>query len=315
MKTKIRTVSFYDLQLQTLSLDKKIENPFSTNIKDVLAILAKHLQKGHEIGANKNVEVTDFSFDRNNCRLTLLLNKPDPDLSDVTYKDRRTKARRSGNKSVTEAIEISSHIVISALSNQAKAEVRMTMGAGIYINRVTKLLNMLYDKYSGVDASLIALSTRPHPTNIRDENNQVVTYKVRHRFESLAHPNAWLTNILNNGTVQGIELIEQGSDQFDSDQPHEITRRTMSVKPSTGKVSTDIIRKIAGIANKKYHLHANKVRIEYKLAGGESSERLFLLNDLDAKFTKSESIDLDTDHNQQQSVISNEIIAKMLALP
>lgn len=65
MKTKERLVHFYDLELQTLSLDKKIQNPFAENMANMLSVLAKLIKKGDEIGSNKNIEVVDFAYEKN----------------------------------------------------------------------------------------------------------------------------------------------------------------------------------------------------------------------------------------------------------
>lgn len=315
MKTKERIVHFYELYLHTLSLDKEIQNPFATDMLTMLAALNKHIKKGQEIGANKNIEIIDFDFDEKKSTLIFLLNRPDPDLSDVTYKDKKTKTRRNGNKTATEAIEISSHVIITAIHGEAIAEVRMTMGAGIYADRIVVLLNDIYDTNKKTSKALKNLGTRAHPTNAIDDKNQPITYQVRHRFEQKSLPNVWLKDILNNGKVQGIELIENGHKEFDTTQPHDIIKRTLEIKPNTGLFSLDSIKKLFGIALKNHNLNADHVRIKYKSENGEDSSKLFAQNQLDSAFTRSEKIELDTDHNQQQPAISKEIIAKMQAIP
>lgn len=313
MKTKERLVHFYDLELQTLSLDKKIQNPFAENMANMLSVLAKLIKKGDEIGSNKNIEVVDFAHEKKYSKLILLLNRSDSELSDVAYKDKRTKNRRNGNKTPTEAIEISSHVIIKAQLNSEKAEVRMTMGSGIYIERVVKFLNELYEKNKVNDKQIIALKTRPHPTQALGANNKALTYQVNHRFEHKAHPNAWLKDILNTGEVNGLELIETGHHQFDSTQAHDIVKKTLKIIPMSSKWSIQKIRDLFALAQKNHKLIADKVRIDYKV-GSDKSDRTFALNELDAAFTKSEKIELDTDHNQQQTEIGYAIIAKMEAI-
>lgn len=312
MKTKERIVHFYDLQLHTLSLDEHVENPSPTEMAPMLDILVKFLKKGMEIGANKNIELVDFQYSHRKAELVMLLNKPDAELSDVTYKDRTTKARRSGNKAPSEAIEMSSHVILTARQGQAFAEVRMTMGAGVYMDRISRLLNDVYDKNSEAKA-LSSMRNRPHPTNAIGRDNKPMTYSVRHRFEHRAHPNVWLKDILQNGKVQGIELIENGHEIFDVSQPHDMVRKTLQLKPS-GRLAISSIRKMVGIASSKHNLEADQLRIDYTSGKGESGKKTFPLNHLDAAFTKSARIELDTEHNQQQSAISNEIVQKMLEL-
>jgi hypothetical protein len=313
MKTKERLVHFYDLRLETISLDQGISIPFSEDMGTMLTELSQYLKKGYEIGKNKNIEVSDFSYDPAENKLILLLNRPDADLSDVTYKDKKTKSRRNGNKTPTEAIEISSHVIITARLNSEYAEVKMTMGAGVYIERVVKLLNDLYDENKKTSKKILALKKRTHPTNAIGADNKPLTYQVNHRFEHRAHPNAWLKDILNSGEVSGLELIETGHHQFDTTQAHDIVRKTLKIIPMSSKWSIQSIRDLLPLAKKNHQLSADKIRIDYKV-GSDKSDRTFALNELDSAFTKSERIELNVDHNQQQIVISSEIIAKMEAI-
>lgn len=314
MKTKERLVHFYDLELQTLSLDKKIPNPFAEDMSYMLTILSKLLKRGDEIGANSNIEVCDFDYNKRHSKLILLLNRSDSELSDVAYKDKRTKSRRNGNKTPTEAIEISSHVIITAQSSSNKAEVRMTMGSGIYAERIVKLLNELYEKNKSKDKQIIALKTRPLPTNAIGANNKPITYQVNHRFEYKAHPNAMLADILNTGEVKGLELIENSYHEFDATQKHVISQKTLKLELTSSKTNIQKLRSLFPLAKKNHQFNVDKVRIEYKLGSEEIKRKEFAVNDLDAAFTKSEKIELDTDHNQQQTEIGYGIIAKMEAI-
>jgi hypothetical protein len=316
MKTKERLVHFYDLHLRTLPVSKGATaswNPFAENMANMLSILTKHLTKGVEVGANKDIELSDFQYDPAKSKLTLLLNRPDPELSDVTYKDKSTKSRRNGNKTVTEAIEISSHVIITPYPNSETAEVRMTMRVGIYVERIAKLLNEIYDANVKTSQKIIALRLRPYPTQPLDKDNKPLTYEVNHRFECSAHPNAMLKDILINGEVKGLELIESGHHQFDTTERHTITRKTLKMELTSAKTSISNIRSLFPIAKSKHQINVDKVRIEYKI-GNDVNQKEFGINELDLAFTKNEKIILDVDHNQHQPKISPEIIAKMEAI-
>lgn len=313
MKTKERLVHFYDLELQTLSLDKNIQNPFAEDMSNMLSVLAKLIKKGDEIGSSKNIEVVDFNYNKNYSKLILLLNRSDSELSDVAYKDKKTKNRRNGNKTQTEAIEISSHIIITAYPNSEKAEVRMTMGSGIYVDRIVKLLNALYEQNKLSDKQIVALKTRTHPTQAIGANNKPLTYQVNHRFQHKAHPNALLSDILNTGEVKGVELIENGHHEFDTTQAHVIFQKTLKLELTSNKTTIQKLRSLFPIAKRNHKFNVDRIRIGYKI-GSEVQHKEFAINELDAAFTKSEKIELDIDHNQQQTQIGYAIVAKMEAI-
>lgn len=315
LKTNSRKVNFYELNVLTTS--REIASPPQTSILDFIDAVSNCLTKNHEILFGKNpAEVTDFKWDKSNSRLILLLNKPDPELSDVAYKDITTKSRRSGNKKPTEAIELSSHVVIQLdkTNPSAPAQVAMTMEAGIYIAHIVNLLNGLYRDNKKTSAAILNIIHRSHPTGAKDSGGKPITYASRHKISYAAHPNTELKEILTTGFLNGIELIETSHQNFDSNTPYEITRHSLKVNTGHVKLNPAGIRKIIQTGTTKHQIHADKVKIEYEDSNGNPGSRSLNVNQLDEAFTRTAVIDLEAAHAQQQTMLSSEIVEKLISL-
>jgi hypothetical protein len=312
LKTNSRKVNFYEILLTTTS--REVPNPNQTSMLAYLRALIPFMSKGSEISQGKiRAEITDFHWDDKNTRLFLLLNKPDPDLSDVVYKDIRTKKRRSGDKKPTEAIELSAHVVIEASKNQSIAQIKMTMGSGIYISHIVNLLNNLY-KDNKTSPQLASIVNQPVPSNAKDKHGNALTHKTRHKIRYSAHPNTALREILSTGRLHGIELIESAHQNFDSNGQYEITRHSLSVSTGQAQISVDGIRRLIRTGSTRHNIQADKVKIEYEDAEGNPGSKSLNVNQLDEAFTRTETIDLETPHTQQQTILSDEITHKLILL-
>lgn len=313
LKIDSRKVNFYELTVSTTAKD--YPNPNQTSSKDFIAAIVPHLYKGMEISKGKLAsELTDFNWDSKTGELALLINKTDPELSDVSYKDITTKARRKGDKKETEAIELSSHILIKSHDTNLTAQLRMTMGAGVYVSHLVNLLNNQYRSHKKTSASIQKIINRPHPLGATDKKGKILTYEVRHKIAYLAEPNTELKEILSTGTLRGLDLIESTHTNFDTNSPYEIVRHTLYV--DTGNIKLDIkgIRKIIQTGSLKHNISADRVKIEYEDANGNPGNKSLNVNQLDEAFTKTVVIELDKPHNQQQTTLSQEIISKLSAL-
>ena len=146
MKINSRTVHFFDLELSTISLDTAtIPLPPQLSLNKLFPHLISHISEGFEIKCgNTPIEVTQKKWNLSSEELVILLNKPDPERSDVAYRKRKSKSRRLGNKELDEDIEVSSHILIKIPQNSTKATMLLTIGAGISPSKITSLLNSAY---------------------------------------------------------------------------------------------------------------------------------------------------------------------------
>jgi len=313
LKTNSRKVNFYDLNLTTTS--KEIAGAPQTSMHDFIDAISPHITKGAEISLGKyKAEITDFYWDVQNSSLHLLINKPDPELSDVAYKDLPTGKRRSGTKKPTEAIELSSHLVIEADNVTPVAQVKMTMGAGIYIGHIVVYLNSLYQATKKNSITINQIVIRPHPSGAKDSNGNPVTYESTHKIGYTAHPNTELKEILNTGFLNGIELIETAHQNFDSSAQNMITRHSIRVDTGRVKMNTHGIIQMIKTGTSKHKIQADKIKIEYEDSNGNSGSKSLNVNQLNDAFTRTAIIDLATPHSQQQTTLSQEIIDELILL-
>jgi hypothetical protein len=314
LKSRSRTVHFYELFVETTSLDPTVTSPFETSAYDLLMCLKPFIKKGMDIGKSKfPPELTDLNWDHSSNELVLLLNKSDPELSDVSYRENGTKNRRKGNKKKNESIELSCHALIS-YGPSPVAEVKMTMGSGISMDRVCRLFQEVYnDKKSS--SGVKSLRTRMYPTKISSPSGSPSTYEVNHTFKYEAKPSAYLVDLLNKGKIEEIELIEHTHAQFDTaSHKDEITRRSLTVRVDAVPKSTKKLKDLFAIGKSQHGFNTDEIRVSFKEASGQTHYKTFDISNLDDAFTKSEKIALDSDHLQHQEAISSEIIDKMKEL-
>lgn len=317
MKINSRTIHFFELGVDTLSLDADIPSAPQLNLNQLFPALIPHLREGMEIKCGKTpIEVTKFEWDASTEELVLLLNKPDPDRSDVAYRKRDTKSRRLGNKALDEDIEVSSHVLINIPSNSLQASMLLTTGASIAPAKIVALFNALYQSAKNTSA-VKRLRHIPLPTNVLATNGKPRTYEVNHRFTFNAMPNGKLSDIIRTGKVVGINLVDTGSQAFDSSTRVNVDKMAMHIDLHSESVSIIFLKRLVTIAKIRRQFNADQVRIEYTDHGdvdGPVKQKTFDAARLEEAFTRSESISLDFHHYDQQTDISREIVEKMRAL-
>lgn len=318
MKIKSRTVSFYEINLLTSSISDEIEKAHQTAMDDLLPFLQKHIPKGHEIPyANTPIEVIESRWCTVNNELQLLLNITDPDRSDVAYRKRTTRARRTGDKAKDEDIELSAHVVIRPMPGSATAKMAMTTGAGVPASKVVSLLTAVY-KLQAKSPTITKLTNPPLPTKTLDAKGKPKTYKVRHRFELNGMPNGTLKDIIKTGKIVGVELIDTGTKPLDASSPFSVNRMQMHIEVGAHNVDVSVLHRIMRAALKNKNIEADKIRIDYKETQSsqdtEVKHKTFDAMRLNEAFTRTESITLETAHADQQLAISEEIISKVSAL-
>lgn len=317
MKINSRTIHFFDLEVSTLSLDKSIPTPPQIYLNKLLPHLVPHIRDGMEIKCGKTpIEVTQIKWDASAEELVLLLNKPDPERSDVAYRKRNSKSRRLGDKATDEDIEVSSHILIKVLHNSTRAKMLLTIGASISPAKIIQLLNAAY-KSAIETPSIQKLRNIPLPTNVLGGNGKAKTYEVNHRFTFSAMPNGMLSDIIQTGRIVGLNLIDTGTQAFDSSTNLQVDKMVMHINLQSESVDIPFIKKILGVARGKRKFDTSQVRIEYIDQGDDDNvvkKKTFDVARLEDAFTRAESIALDVNHFDHQTIISVEIIEKMLAL-
>ena len=317
MKINSRTVNFYEVHLHTNSKSKDVEIATQTPMSQMLPLLAAKIPAQYEIKyGNTPIEVTQARWDKVKGELHLLLNIADPDRSDVTYRKRRIKVRRPGNKGADEDIELSAHVVLRADPGSAIAKVAMTVGAGIPPGKVVALLREIYKKEKNSDP-LVKILSQPLPVATLSADGKKKTFEVAHSFQLNGMPNGTLMDIINGGKVVGVDLIDSGSYAFDSTSKLAVDRMQIHLNLENAAVDLNLIQRVIKSAKKNRKFEADKIRIDYtdKPGPGERvKHRLLPTSQLQAAFTRSETIELQNRHNDHQSIISDEIIQLMSEL-
>lgn len=317
MKINSRNIHFFELEVATLSMNTDIPSAPQLNLNQLLPILIPYLSEGMEIKCGKTpIEVTKVKWDASADELVLLLNKPDPDRSDVAYRKRNTKSRRLGNKTVDEDIEMSSHVLINIPNNSIRASMLLTTGASIAPTKIVSLFNVLYLSAKNTSA-IKRLRHIPLPTSVLATNGKPKTYEVNHRFKFNAMPNGMLCDIIRTGKVVGINLVDTGSQAFDSSTSAKVDKMAMHIDLHSENVNIPFIKKLLTIAKVRRQFNADQVKIEYTDQGdvdGQVKQKTFDVARLEEAFTRSESISLDFPHFDHQTDISLEIVEKMRAL-
>lgn len=316
MKIHSRTVHFFDLQLSTNSMDKSISVSPQLPLNQLIPHIVLKMQ-GMVVECGKTpIDATQVKWDAFTNELVLLLNKPDPERSDVAYRNRNSKSRRLGNKAFDEDIEVSAHVLIKIPNNSTKARMLLTIGAGIAPAKIVSLFNAAYK--NAVETAVIKrLRDIPLPTSVLSANGKQKTYKVNHRFSFTAMPNGTLSEIIRTGTVVGLDLISTGVEVFDSTTRVPVDRMQMHVNLKSESVNIPYIKKILNLAKIGRNFDADQVRIEYREQGDDNAElkqKKFATANLEEAFTRSEVIALDTQQYDHQTTISQEIVEKMRAL-
>lgn len=318
MNIHSRTVKFYEVHLHTNSKSKDVPAAAQTPMSDLLPLLAVKIPAQYEIKyANAPIEVTQSRWVAGKCELHLLLNIVDPDRSDVSYRKRKAKLRRSGNKGADEDIEVSVHVVIRAEPGTQIAKVVMTTGAGIPPSKIVALLREIY-KLEIKSAPVMRLLTQPLPVPTLDAKGKQKRFDVAHSLTLNGMPNGTLLEIIKSGKIVGAELIDSGSYALDSTSKLAVDRMQMHVSLKSASVDLPFLQRVLKSAKVNRKFDADKIRIEYTdsqvTSGDRVKSKLFNTAQLNEAFTRSETIELKISHDDHQSVMSEEIIQAMTEL-
>lgn len=317
MKTNERTVHFYDLNMKSFSRADGVKNPGCAPLPLVLETIFNRYQLvGTEL-VNRDtltVDVSDASFDPNTGILCLLINRADGERSDVTFKDFGSKSRRKGNKTKSEGIESSCHVVIKPTSDDRTGIMLMTMGAGVSSDAVERVLSIALDVIKN-DPAAQTIFQFEHPSG-EQVGGKAKTYKVRYGFDCLGLKGTLLDEALAKGTFESMQLVAHKFDKFDSGGNLQIEEYSVGVRALVPETVTGAAIKNAFRSYMKNMAGHNydQLRIRYKKPDGDSSVASLDANNLDAAFTKKEKIKLDIGLDEQQLKMSPDIIGKMLAL-
>lgn len=322
MHTRKRMVHFYEIIMQSYTR-ADINSPSTTDFSSMLQCFQRLAARAPvEIARSDNVStvLADWNYDPANNFYELLINKADATLSDVALRNLSTKSLRKAGKQKIEGIETSSHILLKPDANGHSVTVLMTMGAGISISDVTTLFRKLSKAASRLPANR-ALFHFDHPSAAKAADGTPVQYRVSYKFENYAYKGQTLTQALQTGEFESLELIAHDVSQFDAGGNLQIEERVVRVKAAIPKTVTGAALRNAISHFKKGPDGAwfDTARIHYKSPSGKASSTTLKIQALDAAFTHNERIEFDTDVESQQASLSPTVLQKMrpllLALP
>lgn len=317
MKTRERTVHFYDLLMKSTTRSDGITSPGCADLPLILARIAKAKPKGTEIVKRRSVltELADWHHDAATSSYQLLINRADANVSDVAFRDLTSRSFRKAGKTKLEGIEASSHIIVRPNADRRTALVLMTMGAGVGSGVVERLINTLTRELER-NAQNSDLFNFAHPSGERDARGIPVTYKVRYSFECVAHKDVVLDDALKSGEFVSMELIANKFEAFDQGGNLHIEKQSVEIK--AGKPSlisgAGLVNAIRSRMRQQGAQQYEEARIRYKNATGADRVTTLRINQLDAAFTRKELIEFTTDVDAQQLTLSPTVISAMKAL-
>lgn len=314
-----RTVHFYEIHVHS-SAKVDIQNPSCAPLTDLLKCFAglatrNKLPQTIRKSSHLHTVLADWHHDNHNDCYQLLISKANAALSDVALRDLGTKRLRMAGKTRVEGIEISAHILLRPNADGKTAVVLLTMGAGVAAKDIEVLLRSM-SRLASKRSRNKALYWFDDPSGAKDAKGKPIQYQVQYRFVAHAHMGQTLTDALQSGEFDSMELIAPVRSQFDAGGNLQITERSLSVqavlpKTVTGATIRNAIRKFRTQPDAAIF---SRLRIHYKTIAGKKTSATLDLNNLDAAFTLKEQIEFDTDVEAQQEVLSPTIVDGMKLL-
>lgn len=314
MKTKERTVHFYDLILSSYSGAEGIARPACADLDAILSRLSKANPIGHMIVNNRSIImcVADWKFDKTLMCHKILINRADSNVSDVTFRDFKSNLIRKAGKTKVEGVECSAHIIVKPKPDKRSALLMMTGGAGVTSQRLDSLFTQLTTALKDDPAS-IDLFAFGHPSNERDAKGNLVTYKVNYKYECVGHKSAVLDDALRNGAFLSMDLIAHEHRAFDTGGNLQIEEQSISIKAVNPSLMTaaKLINSVKAYLKNAPPQQYDNARIRYKGNNGDPQVTTLSTNDLDAAFTRRQKIELANDVEAQQTKLNPDIISAM----
>lgn len=313
MNSRERTVHHYELEIRSYVTGKsKINSPSCSNLIDIFNAIDLMGPLGATLGTNhaKSLTLADWRFDKRNSVCYFLLNLNDITKSDVAFRDRNTKSIRMAGKKPHEGIETSSYVAMRFDQNNRTAKIVMTMGASITIDYVAKMIRALIDAVKKTN-KFKHLFEFLHPSGTV-VNGVPQTYSVQYAIEWMVEKSEYLNQVLTSGTLEGVELIHEGTHKFDSNGNFMRERTAIEIKPTKHVTLAELKAAI-----KEYMSNGNKIesaKIIFKDASGETKTTSMAINALNDAFVKKTRISFKTDVTDQDAKFSNTILNPLLRL-
>lgn len=317
MKTTERTIHFYDLHVRPYTLTEGIGNAAGAPLLLLIERCMPLFNAGFAVDSkgNTRVQVEQCVYDKATKAFHMLINRADKNVSDVTFRDFNSRKIRKGGKTKVEGIENSCHLIIKPTADPKIALVLMTMGAGVSPGLVERLFNVatVMLRKSGKNDDLFKF---PSPSNVII-NGKPDTYNVRYQFNNHSHKSSLLASALQTGEFVAMELIAHpGQEKFDANSTLMVEKRSIQITAPNpkGVTAARLINSMRSYFKQPDALSVDDVRIIFKNEAGNTRAQMFKPNDLDAAFTRKETIELESEEEAQQIKLSPVITSAMSKL-
>jgi hypothetical protein len=224
-----RTVSFYDLRMSASS--RTFEAPTTIATTRALELLAtvpeaarlKSYQNDDHIYYVKDLQLVDGNYE-------MLINKCDRQLADPRFSDPRNSTWRTAARQGNEGLDFSSHLIIRPSADPLASGLAVLENAtGLSIIHVQRFLNALLRDAEALNPGAFEF---PHPDGSVDAQGHPKKYRARFTFTFDGHPSDALVDALQEGRINGIELITASNKegQLDAHGYVREVRRTLAIQ-------------------------------------------------------------------------------------
>lgn len=314
MKSRERTIYFYDVRIHSVTRSAGIHVPSCITILEAIGLIAKLDLKGrHGIfkrGDKELYQVQDVKVDKITGEMQLLINHADRALADPVFKHFESKRTRPAGKEPIEGIDVSAHVLLRpSLLDPNSALLLVTYGSGVTAKFVEWLLGKLMEIASGDTRNKLQFEFR-HPSGEAKK-----TYKVSYKFDCVGHKSQRLSEDLARGYLQTVDLITHEMSNIDTGGGFIISGQSLSIKPvTTVKPSLASLMQAICAVTASTQKSFDSVRVRFKDAADNQREELFPANDLEAAFVRKERLRFDTDLPSQHNTINTTIMNAMIEL-
>lgn len=204
MKKSERLVYFYDMSMNAVSRGFPAPKRISVRRAFELMEMVPIEQRIMELGGGQ-ISLYVSGWERQDGLICILVSKSDKTMADPVFTIPKENKRRTAQKEEKEGQDFSVHIVVKLPEDEQDSALVVTEHcAGLGMLIVKRLFNgILKDAKVFSEDDFVQL----HPDGALDDYGNAKKIHVNHRCDFQGHPSDDLTEDLNKGKVQSIELI------------------------------------------------------------------------------------------------------------
>jgi hypothetical protein len=286
MKDTERAVSYYDLYLESRAHGDEARHPRPVHVGTALDLARAHWVAGHSIGgASVKVTLADWTYSPRKREHCLVVNRADASMLDIPLRDIRTGATRMAGKGPSEGIDLTCHVLVRESTNRDKSLLLLTNGSSVPVDKICKLLTSLF-RMGKYEASNEEHFFREHPSGAAGK-----FVSLNSNFAVGGHQNATLADLLDRGVLQGLELISEVANAFDTSAALAVTEVQYRLEPvGTGRLGVAAIQR-AITALRRKGVDPTQARVRYRAPGKAADEsKLLPVDALESMFVRKEVI-------------------------